>query len=52
LDSHSRALPWFESRLDGLIKDAKDIVDDHLAMSAKNDAPKGETSWWRRFLYR
>jgi hypothetical protein len=29
------------TRLDGLIKDAKDIVDDHLAMSAKNDAPKG-----------
>jgi hypothetical protein len=37
------------TRLDGLIKDAKDIVDDHLAMSAKNDAPKGAPSWWRRF---
>jgi hypothetical protein len=35
--------------LDGLIEDAKEIVDDHLAMSAKNDAPKGPPSWWRRF---
>jgi hypothetical protein len=38
--------------LDGLIKDAKDIVDDHLAMSAKNDAPKGTPSWWRRYRSR
>jgi hypothetical protein len=29
------------TRLDGLITDAKDIVDDHLAMSTKSDAPKG-----------
>jgi hypothetical protein len=37
------------TRLDGLIKDAKDIVDDHLAISAKNDAPKGAPPWWRRY---
>jgi hypothetical protein len=36
--------------LDGLVKDAKDIVDDHLAMSPnKEDAPKQAPSWWRRF---
>ncbi len=29
-------------KLDGLIKDdAKDIVDDHLAMLPKHDVPKG-----------
>jgi hypothetical protein len=27
------------TRLDGLIKDAKDIVDDHLAMSATERRP-------------
>jgi hypothetical protein len=37
------------TRLDGLIEDAKEIVDDHLALSPKNDAPKGAPSWWRRF---
>ena len=36
------------TKLDGLIKDAKEIVDDHLAMSPKNDAPKGAPPWWRR----
>jgi hypothetical protein len=35
--------------LDGLIKDAKDIVDDHLAMLPKNDVPKGKPSWWHRY---
>jgi hypothetical protein len=37
------------TRLDGVVKDAKDIVDDHLAMSAMNDAPKGAPPWWRRY---
>ena len=36
-------------RTDDLIKDAKDIVDDHLAMSPKKDAPKEAPPWWRRF---
>jgi hypothetical protein len=35
--------------LDGLIKDAKGIVDDHLAVSVKNEAPKGAPSWWRHY---
>jgi len=35
--------------LDDLVKDAKDIVDDHLAMLAKNDAPRGGPSWWRHY---
>jgi hypothetical protein len=40
------------TRLDGLVKDAKEIVDDHLAMSAKKDDPKEAPSWWRRFRSR
>jgi hypothetical protein len=40
------------ARLDDLVKDAKDIVDDHLAMSPKNDAPKGKPSWWRHYRFR
>jgi hypothetical protein len=40
------------TRLDGLIEDAKEIVDDHLAMSTKNDAPRASPSWWRRFRSR
>jgi transposase len=37
------------TNLDGLVKDAKDIVDNHLAMSAKDDALKGAPSWWRHY---
>jgi hypothetical protein len=33
------------TRVDGLVQDAKNIVDDHLAMSPKNDPPKGKPSW-------
>ncbi len=40
------------ARLDDLVKDAKDIVDDHLAMSPKDDAPKGKPSWWRHYRFR
>jgi hypothetical protein len=40
------------ARLDDLVKDAKDIVDDHLAMSPKNDTPKGKPSWWRHYRFR
>jgi hypothetical protein len=36
------------TNLDGLVKDAKDIVDNHLAMSAKDDALKG-APWWRHY---
>jgi hypothetical protein len=38
--------------VDGLVQDAKHIVDDHLAMSPKNDASKGKPPWWRRYRSR
>jgi hypothetical protein len=40
------------TRVDGLVQDAKNIVDDHLAMSPKNDPPKGKPSWWHRYRFR